>query len=803
MRKAACASAVALLLGFSATAGGKVADTYTVAPNTTDAAATPCTSTGAATFSCANIRSAVAAAKGDNGSTVKLSAGVYALSTGQLTVTTDSDFTIAGAGSGQTTIQQTTAGQRVLKLNADLLTISGVTITGGNQTAVDGQCTDTSGDVDGGGIFNAGTLSLSDVTVSGNKATGAAGANASSGSAGFGVGSEGGGICSSGALTVIDSTITNNRATGGDGGKGSGSATAGEGGDASGGGIESSGDLTLSGSSFEDDQAIGGAAGPATGTGTADNGGLADGGAIALDESPSLDDPTASIDGSRIEGSAEVGGAGPHVASSTPLTNVGGFAGGAIEGQSFGATTISGSTIAGNTATGGPAGTRAGGAGGGDGGNAAGAGLDMTGPLTMTATTVSGNTATGGRASTAPGGAGGMSSGGGVDLGNATTIVNATIVGNASAAGLGASAQGGGIYDQQIGGSTTTLASVTLAHNSVTSATAAMAHGGDLYRGTDSPISLHDTIIGDGSSSGDGSNCAGKISLDGGHNLESTTPTQCGLDPAAGDLIGIDPLLGPLSSNGGATQTMSLRAGSHAIGAGGQCTDPTQAGQPLKSDQRGEPRADPCDVGAFEGQPPRPTALPSISGSAAVGRTLMCRPATFAGDAPLTSAVQWQRDRKPVAKATRSTYKVTLSDATHRLTCQITETNAYGQATATSTGRAIPYPRPTLGPLHESHKRWRPGSKLARLSSKGVPIGTTFTVKLNAPARLTLKFKPRHGRAAGTLSLTAKRGGTIRIRFAGRLSKHKRLAAGSYKLSLVARDRSGAAKPRTATFTIV
>jgi hypothetical protein len=98
MRKAACASAVALLLGFSATAGGKVADTYMVAPNTTDAAATPCTSTGAATFSCANIRSAVAAAKSDNGSTVKLSAGVYALSTGQLTVTTDSDFAIAGVG---------------------------------------------------------------------------------------------------------------------------------------------------------------------------------------------------------------------------------------------------------------------------------------------------------------------------------------------------------------------------------------------------------------------------------------------------------------------------------------------------------------------------------------------------------------------------------------------------------------------------------------------------------------------------------------------------------------------------------
>jgi hypothetical protein len=790
-------------LGFSATAGGKVADTYAVAPNTADAAATACTSTGTATFSCANIRSAVAAAKGDNGSTVELSAGVYALATGQLTVTTDSDFAIAGAGAGQTTIQQTKAGQRVMKLNADMLSIAGLTITGGNQTAVDGQCTDTSGDVDGGGIFNAGTLSLSDVTVSGNTATGAAGANASSGSAGTGDDAEGGGICSSGPLTVIDSTITDNRATGGDGGRGTGSATAGWGGAASGGGIDSSGDLTVSGTTVEDNQAIGGAAGPATGTGTGGNGGLADGGAIALEVSPSLDDPTASIDGSRIEGNADVGGAGAHVASSAPLISAGGFAGGAIDGESFGATTISGSTIAGNTATGGPAGTRAGGASGGDGGNAEGAGLDMTGPLTMTATTVSDNTATGGPASTAPGGSGGMSSGGGMDLGNATTIVNTTIVGNVTAAGLGATAQGGGIYDEQIGASTTTLASVTLANNSATAATAAMAHGGNLDHGTDSPISLHDTIIAAGSSTGDGSNCGSKISLDGGHNLESTTPTQCGLDPAAGDLIGVDPLLGPLASNGGATQTMSLGAGSHAIGAGGQCTDPTEAGQPLKSDQRGELRADPCDIGAFEGQPPRTVALPSIGGTAAVGRTLTCRPAMFAGDAPLTSAVQWQRDGKPVAEATRSTYEVTLADATHRLTCRVTASNAYGQATATSTDRAIPYPRPTLGRLHQSHKRWRPSSKLARLSGKGAPVGTTFTVKLNAPSRLTLKFAQRHGRSAGTLSLTAKRGGTVRIRFGGRLSKHKRLAAGSYELRLVARDRSGASKPRTATFTIV
>jgi hypothetical protein len=45
------------------------ADTYTVAPDTTDAAATPCSPTGTETFTCQNLRSAVGTAEDDNGST--------------------------------------------------------------------------------------------------------------------------------------------------------------------------------------------------------------------------------------------------------------------------------------------------------------------------------------------------------------------------------------------------------------------------------------------------------------------------------------------------------------------------------------------------------------------------------------------------------------------------------------------------------------------------------------------------------------------------------------------------------------
>ena len=59
-----------------------------------------------------------------------------------------------------------------------------------------------------------------------------------------------------------------------------------------------------------------------------------------------------------------------------------------------------------------------------------------------------------------------------------------------------------------------------------------------------------------------------------------------------------DPLLAPLASNGGPSQTMALRAGSPAI-------DATRSGC-LPTDQRGAPRPDNretvCDIGAYEVQ---------------------------------------------------------------------------------------------------------------------------------------------------------------------------------------------------------
>jgi hypothetical protein len=820
-----------VLACWTALAGAKVADTYSVAPGTADsAAAMPCTSAGTGAFICPNLRSALAAAAPDDGSTVQLSAGMYTLSHGQLTV--DAPFntlTITGAGSGATTIAQSVgAGERVIKLASQdaTVSISGVTITGGDQTTVDGTCTPTSKEVDGGGILNAGTLSLGDVTVSANKATGGNGANASSGNAGAGNPANGGGICSSGPLTVFDSTITGNIVAGGNGGKGSSTASGGSGGGASGGGIESTGILSVARTTASSNQALGGAGGRATGTGTGGGGGFASGDGIDVTQGMLTPNPTTSITDTQITDNAGLGGTGGNATGSGHFPGGGGSGFGGLSTNSFGATTIASSTISDNTATGAVGGTPANGASASTGGSAAGAGLDVTGPLTLTDSTLSGNRASGGPAAAGSFGGGGF--GGAIDLSDPTTIVNSTIAGNQVSAGAGAGehALGGGVYDQQLGTETLTLASVTIAGNTATAATSAMALGGNLSRSANSPITARDTIITAGTASAGSANCDGKIASDAGHNLESTAPSQCGLNPDAGDVIGSDPLLGALASNGGPTRTMAPGTGSPAIGAGAACTDPSSGGQPLKTDQRGDPRTNPCDIGAFQGQPPTVTVAPAITGRAVVGETVTCSPGNYAGDAPLASGLQWQRSGTAIPGATGPRYRVALADAGQQLSCRVTETNPYGMVLATSAAVSVASPPPTISGLRQSHRRWRDGSRLAAISRKRPPVGTTFTFTLDQPARLKLSFarlvpgrgsghkcaaQTRHNRhqhsctraaPAGTLTLANGHSGTDTIGFQGRLSKRKRLHPGRYRLTLTATGAGGTSAGRTITFTI-
>jgi hypothetical protein len=89
-----------------------------------------------------------------------------------------------------------------------------------------------------------------------------------------------------------------------------------------------------------------------------------------------------------------------------------------------------------------------------------------------------------------------------------------------------------------------------------------------------------------------------------GHNIESPGNT-CGFDQATDqvDVTAAELNLGPLQDNGGPTETHALGAGSVAIDQilAEDCVD--AEGEPLTTDQRGQPRDSMCDVGAFEVQP--------------------------------------------------------------------------------------------------------------------------------------------------------------------------------------------------------
>lgn len=853
----------------SGAASADAAATYSAAPGTTDAAPTACTAAGAGAFNCANLRSAIVAADNDPDSTVQLSAGTYKLtnvSTAHLNIAPTGALTIAGAAATQTTIEQTDASARVMNVESGPVTISGLEITGGDATT-NGGC--LSG-VSGGGIVDtsAAMLTLDHVTVTGNNADGAQGGSASSGTAGVGGDANGGGICTTGPLTLTDSTVSDNTVTAGTGGTGMSSANGGLGGSGAGGGIDSLGPLILNGTAVNSNHAIAGAGGPATGSGNggpaggAEGGGIEDSGSTApmiTDAAFSADTVAAgagggaaagngggggyafgsAVDGvpgtisdSVISGGMATGGTGGAAAGSGHTSGGGGFAyGAAIDSETAGQLTITGSTVSGNTGTAGNAGAASASASSGSGGNTIGGALGLnTGTLVLTSSAVTGNRALGG----SPNGGG---YGGAMDLRGTSTIVDATITGNEGVSVSYGVADGGGIEFETSGSERLTLASVTLAGNTVDTA-GGSASGGNLslVSATSPKITVQDTIIAGGTiigSGATGSNCDGAVSTDTGHNLESTTPSQCGFSAAKDDLIGKDPLLGPLGANGARTDTLALGAGSPALAAGGQCTDPSNGGQPLSDDQRGEPRANPCDIGAFEAQAPKSTAAPTLIGTTKPGDRLTCTP-SFSGDAPLAYAYTWQRGASNIAGATGATYKLADQDQGQQLSCTVTASNPYGSATAASAAiKVAKPPKPNVTSVKQSHSTWREGSKKATLAAaKGKhqhrkpPVGTTFTFKLNAPATVKLTFtttatgrkvkrkcvkqtksnRREHSckltKTAGTLSFTTGHSGTDKVTFDGLLGGHKKLKPGVYELVITATNSTGHGSSKSLKFTI-
>ena len=242
--------------------------------------------------------------------------------------------------------------------------------------------------------------------------------------------------------------------------------------------------------------------------------------------------------------------------------------------------TLVDSVVSGNMATGG--GTEVGGGGlqvqsgavmlirttvSGNSTNGRGGGLDVFQGITQQAptvtiaeSTVSGNSATG--------------PGGGIFVTEASvSLTNVTVSGNSTTTG------GGGVVAAP--GATVSLTNTTIAGNS---GAPGMAGGVDHLART---MTLQNTIV----ASNPPLDCVGGVTSFG-NNLDSDGTCNLG---AGGDLPGAEAMLGPLQDNGGLTETHALLAGSEAIDAGDDLFAPV-------SDQRGEPRIGPSDMGAFEFQ---------------------------------------------------------------------------------------------------------------------------------------------------------------------------------------------------------
>jgi hypothetical protein len=371
------------------------------------------------------------------------------------------------------------------------------------------------------------------------------------------------------------------------------------------------------------------------------------GGGIRFDSTGTL-----TLTGSTVSGNSTAGlganGGGISTSSGTlTLTNTTvsgnstaglGANGGGISTPS-GTVTLIGSTVSGNSTTG---------------DRASGGGIYVyyNGTLTLTDSTVSGNSTEGRSAD-----------GGGIaTYDSAVTLTGSTVSGNSTA---GERAYGGGISAST---GTVTLTGSTVSGNSTAGDN---AHGGGLItrRGN---VTLKNSTLSGNSSTGRGggisieplgflagasltshnSIIAGNTDADGPDsapdflsptlpaNLDvrssligdstGTTLTAAATADSSGNLVGtstdpIDPLLAPLTLNGGPTQTHALLPGSPAIDAGDNALVPAD----IETDQRGPGFArilgDRVDIGAFEQR-----SITSTNLVASVNPAIFGQPITFA-----------------------------------------------------------------------------------------------------------------------------------------------------------------------------
>jgi hypothetical protein len=264
-----------------------------------------------------SLRAAIAAANAANdylAVTVEIPPGTYSLDScasdddnnaGDLDIVTNLPVTLLATGTS-VVITQTCAGERVLDAHGSgLLTLTGVTLTGGSLTN-----TDPTQIAEGGGLRVVGDAELKSATLTGNSATGA------TGSLQYGGGARGGGLFVGGSLVATDSTISSNVATGGAGtGEYVGVATAG--GPAEGGGACVVGSFSMVGGAIAGNRALGGTGASGARSGS---GGTARGGGVAQETSSTGTFSLANVTLSNNVAQGGTSGTGGSVSSLTETT---------------------------------------------------------------------------------------------------------------------------------------------------------------------------------------------------------------------------------------------------------------------------------------------------------------------------------------------------------------------------------------------------------------------------------------------------------------------------------------------------
>lgn len=197
--------------------------------------------------------------------------------------------------------------------------------------------------------------------------------------------------------------------------------------------------------------------------------------------------------------------------------------------------------------------------------------------------------------------------GGGIlqDSGSTLFVVNSTISGNM------ATDFGGGLMSS--GSSTVVdLRNVTISGNIADSDDDGIGDFGGVHVANGGSVEMtHTVVAGNFDLGGEIPDCnsgGSNLIVSGGYNLIGNTTGCSPSGDETGNLYDLDPLLSPLASNGGPTDTHALLSGSPAIDAGNPAGCVDEAGAPLTADQRGEVRPSDgdgdmvpiCDMGAYE-----------------------------------------------------------------------------------------------------------------------------------------------------------------------------------------------------------